>query len=50
MKYKLGECIEEIVDKTTENNQYEVLSVTKDGIYSQEEFFKKQIAILDIRL
>lgn len=47
MKYKLGECIEEIVDKTTENNQYEVLSVTKDGIYSQEEFFKKQIASED---
>lgn len=47
MKYKLGECIEEIVDKTTENNQYEVLSVTKDGIYSQEKFFKKQIASED---
>ena len=47
MKYKLGECIEEIVDKTTKNNQYEVLSVTKDGIYSQEEFFKKQIASED---
>ena len=47
MKYKLGECIEEIVDKTTENNQYEVLSVTKDGIFSQEEFFKKQIASED---
>ena len=47
MKYKLEECIEEIVDKTTENNQYEVLSVTKDGIYSQEKFFKKQIASED---
>lgn len=43
-KYKLGECINEVIDKTTKNNQYEVLSVTKDGIYSQEEFFNKQIA------
>ena len=43
-KVKLGDCIKEIVEKTTENNQYQVLSVTKDGIFSQEEFFKKQIA------
>lgn len=43
-KVKLGDCIKEIVEKTTINNQYKVLSVTKDGIYSQEEFFKKQIA------
>ena len=46
-KYKLSDCIKEINEKTTENNQYEVLSVTKDGIYSQEEFFKKQIASED---
>lgn len=43
-KVKLGDCIKEIVEKTTENNQYQVLSVTKDGIFSQEDFFKKQIA------
>ena len=43
-KVKLGDCIKEVVKKTTENNQYEVLSVTKDGIFSQKEFFKKQIA------
>ena len=43
-KVKLGTCIKEINEKTTKNNQYEVLSVTKDGIFSQEEFFKKQIA------
>lgn len=41
---KLGKCIQEVVDKTTKNNQYQVLSVTKDGIYSQDNFFKKQIA------
>lgn len=43
-KVKLGDCIREVIKKTTENNQYEVLSVTKDGIFSQKEFFKKQIA------
>lgn len=43
-KVKLGDCIKEINEKTAKNNQYEVLSVTKDGIFSQEEFFKKQIA------
>ena len=43
-KVKLGDCIKEINEKTTKNNQYKVLSVTKEGIFSQEEFFKKQIA------
>ena len=43
-KFKLKDCIKEVIEKTTENNQYEVLSVTKDGIFSQEEFFNKQIA------
>lgn len=43
-RVNLGECIKEINEKTIKNNQYEVLSVTKDGIFSQEEFFKKQIA------
>ena len=43
-RVNLGECIKEINEKTIKNNQYEVLSVTKDGIFSQEDFFKKQIA------
>lgn len=43
-KVKLGECISEVSNKATKNNQYQVLSVTKDGIYSQADFFKKQIA------
>jgi len=43
-RYKLKDCIKEINYRTTKNNQYDVLSVTKDGIYSQEEFFNKQIA------
>ena len=33
-KVKLSDCIKEVVEKTTKNNQYQVLSVTKDGIFS----------------
>lgn len=44
---KLGEIIKEINFKTTMSNQYEVLSVTKNGIYSQQEHFNKQIASED---
>ena len=43
-KVKLGDCIKEVVDKTTENNQYEVLTSSKNGIFSQEEYFDKQVA------
>ena len=43
-KVKLGDCIKEVVEKTTENNQYEVLTSSKDGIFSQEEYFDKQVA------
>ena len=43
-KVKLGDCIKEVVEKTTENNQYEVLTSSKDGIVSQEEYFDKQVA------
>lgn len=43
-KVKLGDYIEEINDRTTENNQYEVLTSSKNGIFSQEEYFDKQVA------
>ena len=43
-KVKLGDCIKEVVEKTTENNQYEVLTSSKNGIFSQEEYFDKQVA------
>jgi len=46
-KSKIGSLISEISQKTTSTNQYEVLSVTKDGIQSQREYFKKQIASED---
>ncbi len=44
---RLEEIIKEISLKTTISNQYEVLSVTKNGIYSQQEHFNKQIASED---
>ncbi|MBO5632017.1 MAG: hypothetical protein J5965_23405 [Aeriscardovia sp.] len=46
-KEKLGSLIREITDKTTENNQYEVLTSSQQGIISQEEYFNKQIASKD---
>ena len=46
-KCKLSECVKEINDRTTENNQYEVLTSSKNGIFSQEEYFDKQVASKD---
>lgn len=43
-KVRLGDCIKELNEKTTRNNQYEILSVTKRGIVKQSEQFNKQIA------
>lgn len=41
---KLANCINEINKKTTINNQFEILSVTKRGIVKQNEQFNRQIA------
>ena len=46
-KCKLSECVKEINDRTIENNQYEVLTSSKSGIFSQEEYFDKQVASKD---
>lgn len=40
---RLGNLINEISEKTISNNQYSLLSSTKNGLLSQEEYFKKQI-------
>lgn len=40
----LGECLQEVNLRTTENNQYEVLSVTREGIVRQKEQFNFQRA------
>ena len=46
-KIKLKELIKEVNERTTENNQYEVLTSSKSGIYSQEDYFDKQVASKD---
>ena len=40
----LSEILIEFSEKTTKNNQYEVLSSTVSGIYSQKEIFNKEVA------
>lgn len=44
---KLGKYILEISEKTTVNNQYEVLTSSQDGIVYQSNYFSKQIASKD---
>lgn len=43
-KIRLGDCIREINERTTVNNQHEVLTSSKKGIISQEDYFDKQVA------
>ena len=43
----LGDIIREIVEKTTINNQYPVLTSSQSGLVSQGEYFNKQIASQD---
>ncbi len=43
-RFELGQVIKNKTEKTTINNQYPVLSCTKDGIVLQSEHFNKQIA------
>ena len=43
-RVKLRDCVEEVDERTTENNQYEILTSSKSGIYSQEDYFDKQVA------
>ena len=40
----LGDILEERNEKSTENNQFEVLSSTVTGIFNQREYFNKDIA------
>lgn len=46
-KVKLKDCVKEVNERTSENNQYEVLTSSKSGIYSQEDYFDKQVASKD---
>ena len=43
-RVKLRDCVEEVDERTTENNQYEILTSSKSGIYSQEDYYDKQVA------
>ena len=43
----LGNIINEIVEKTTINNQHPVLTSSQSGLVSQDEYFNKQIASQD---
>lgn len=43
-KVKIGSFIKEIDERSTVNNQYEILSVTKNGMVFQSSHFNKQIA------
>lgn len=47
MKISLGTFIREVNDKTTENNQYPVLTSSKAGLFLQNDYFKKQVASKD---
>ena len=41
---RLGDCLFERSEKTSVNNQFEVLSSTAKGLFRQEEYFNRQIA------
>ena len=41
---RLGDILIERVEKSTTNNQYEVLSSTVKGVFSQRDYFSKDIA------
>ena len=43
-KRKIKEILEEVIEKSTENNQYDVISSTKDFLIPQKEYFKRNIA------
>lgn len=48
-KIKLGTLLSEINEKTTENNQFEVLTSSQNGIVSQSDYFNKQVASTDTK-
>lgn len=46
-KVKIGSFIKEVSEKTTTNNQYILLTSSRSGIVSQQEYFNKQVASKD---
>ena len=47
MKVKLDSFLQEIRDKTTDNDQYPVLTSSKAGLFLQSDYFNKQVASKD---
>lgn len=47
IEVKLKDILTEVSDKTISNNQHEVLSSTKNGIYKQSDYFNREIASTD---
>ena len=43
-QYKISECINIFDRKTTKNNEFTILSSTKDGIKIQDDYFNRQTA------
>jgi len=46
-RVKIGDLLIEHSERSSTSSQHEVLSVTRDGIFSQRAYFKKQIASED---
>lgn len=44
---KLKSILKEVSEKTKENNQYEVISSTTNGLFLQKEYFNREIASSD---
>ena len=44
---KLENFLEEVSEKTTQNNQYPVLTSSKNGLFLQDKYFNKQVASKD---
>ena len=43
-KLSLKQILKEVNIKSTQNNQYEILSSTANGLYSQKDYFNHQVA------
>ncbi|MEE1012324.1 MAG: restriction endonuclease subunit S [Acutalibacteraceae bacterium] len=47
MKVRLETFLQEVTEKTVENNQHPVLTSSKSGLYLQSDYFNKQVASKD---
>ena len=47
MKVRLETFLQEVTEKTVENNQHPVLTSSKSGLYLQSDYFNKHVASKD---